>query len=140
MLLPRVASTVFNVCLFTIPSTDVGYLAAVFSAVGHEVVVTRDDKPVAGDLALVLTSLVDFKHEREWGAAARARGTRVGFFGAPATHLPELFDGYGDFTVKGEPEAAALRLARGETFAGTVLSPAIDDLDSLPFPRWDLVR
>src|SRR5947209_4858570 len=136
----RVAKNLRNVFLINLPSIHIGYLAAIFSAAGHKVVVTRDDKPVAGDLALVLTSLVDFRHEREWGAAARARGTRVGFFGAPATHLPELFEGFGDFTIKGEPEAAALRLARGETFDGPVLSPAIDDLDSLPFPRWDLVK
>jgi anaerobic magnesium-protoporphyrin IX monomethyl ester cyclase len=136
----RIAKNLRSVFLINLPSIHIGYLAAIFSAAVHKVFVTHDDKPVAGDLALVLTSLVDFKHEREWGAAARARGTRVGFFGAPATHLPDLFEGFGDFTVKGEPEAAALRLARGETFDGHVLSPAIDDLDSLPFPRWDLVR
>ena len=134
----RIAKNLRGVFL-NLPSIHVGYLAAIFAAAGHEVVVARDDRPVEGDLALVLTSLVDYRHEREWGAAARARGMRVGFFGAPATHLPELFEGFGDFTVSGEPEAAALRLARGETLAGPVLSPAINDLDSLPFPRWDLV-
>jgi radical SAM superfamily enzyme YgiQ (UPF0313 family) len=135
----RIAKNLRSVFL-NLPSIHVGYLAAIFAAAGHEVVFTSDDRPVEGDLALVLSSLVDFRHEREWGAAARARGTRVGFFGAPATHLPELFEGFGDFTIKGEPEAAALRLARGETMSGLVASPAIDDLDSLPFPRWDLVK
>ena len=110
----RVAKSVRGVFL-NLPSIHVGYLAAIFAAAGHEVVVARDDRPVEGDLALVLTSLVDYRHEREWGAAARARGMRVGFFGAPATHLPELFEGFGDFTVGGEPEAAALRLARART-------------------------
>lgn len=135
----RIAKNVRSVFL-NLPSIHVGYLAAIFAAAGHEVVFTSDDRPVEGDLALVLTSLVDFRHEREWGEAARARGTRVGFFGAPATHLPELFEGFGDFTIKGEPEAAALRLAQGETMSGLVASPAIDDLDSLPFPRWDLIK
>src|SRR5881397_1817433 len=64
--LTRVAKNLRSVFLINLPSIHVGYLAAIFSAVGHEVVVTHDDKPVAGDLALVLTSLVDFKHEREW--------------------------------------------------------------------------
>lgn len=121
-----------------IPSIHTGHLAAIFAAAGHEVVVTHDNRPVNGDLALVLTSLVDYKRERAWGQAARSRGLKVGFFGAPATHLPELFESAGDFVVSGEPEAAALRLASGEELQGLVLSPAINDLDTLPFPRWDL--
>jgi len=135
----RIAKNARSVFL-NVPSIHVGYLAAIFAREGHEVVVTHDDRAVEGDLALVLTSLVDYRHEREWAAAARARGMRVGFFGTPATRLPELFEGFGDFVLTGEPEAAALRLAAGEEMSGVVPSPAINDLDSLPFPRWDLVK
>ena len=123
-----------------VPSIHVGYLAAIFAAAGHKVIHTRDDRPVDGDLALVLTSLVDHKHESEWARQAKVRGMKVGFFGAPATHLPELFNDAGDFIISGEPEAAALKIAAGEDPKGLMLSPAIDDLDSLPFPRWDLVK
>jgi len=123
-----------------VPSIHVGYLASIFAAAGHKVIHTRDDGPVEGDLALVLTSLVDYKHECEWARQARARGLKVGFFGTPATHLPELFADSGDFIISGEPEAAALRIAAGEDPNGLVLSPAIGDLGSLPFPRWDLVQ
>jgi anaerobic magnesium-protoporphyrin IX monomethyl ester cyclase len=123
-----------------VPSIHVGYLASIFAAVGHHVVHTREDGPVDGDLALVLTSLVDYKHECEWARQARARGLKVGFFGAPATHLPELFADSGDFIISGEPEAAAIKIAAGEDPKGLVLSPAIEDLGSLPFPRWDLVQ
>src|SRR5215510_12949056 len=63
---------------YNVPSITVGYLAATFARAGHEVIVTRDDKRVHGDLALVLTSLVDYKHEREWALAARSRGMKVG--------------------------------------------------------------
>jgi radical SAM superfamily enzyme YgiQ (UPF0313 family) len=63
---------------------------------------------------------------------------RVGFFGAPATHLPEVLEGQADFLIKGEPEQAAMRIAAGEIPSGTLASPAIDDLDSLPFPAWHL--
>jgi anaerobic magnesium-protoporphyrin IX monomethyl ester cyclase len=122
-----------------VPSINAGYLAGIFAAAGHRVVYTRGEQ-VEGDVALVLTSLVDYKHERAWALDARQRGLRVGFFGTPATHMPELFDGAGDFLLSGEPEAAAMRLARGEVLSGTVLSPAINDLDSLPFPRWDLIK
>src|SRR5262249_54477566 len=39
--------------------------------------------------------------------------------------------------IQGEPEKAAMRLAAGENLSGCVVSPAINDLDSLPFPRWE---
>ena len=123
-----------------VPSIHVGYLASIFAAAGHKVIHTRDDEAVEGDLALVLTSLVDYKHECEWARRARERGLKVGFFGTPATHLPELFADSGDFIINGEPEAAALRIAAGEDPNGLVASPAIADLGSLPFPRWDLVQ
>ncbi|MFS8085462.1 MAG: B12-binding domain-containing radical SAM protein, partial [Acidobacteriota bacterium] len=77
---------------------------------------------------------------REWAIGAQQRGMRVGFFGTPATHMPELFAGAGDFIISGEPEAAAIRIANGEDLRGVLKSPAIDDLDSLPFPRWDLAK
>jgi len=135
----RFAKNVRRVFL-NLPSIHVGYLAAIFSQAGHKVVVTSDHKPIPGDLALVLTSLVDYRHERAWASAARSRGIRVGFFGSPATHLPELFIETADFVIAGEPEAAAIKLAAGEELHGLVQSLAIDDLDSLPFPRWDIVK
>ncbi len=123
-----------------VPSIHIGYLTAIYACARHQVIVTRDDKEVQGDVALVLTSLVDYKHEIEWAQKARARGIRVGFFGLPATHKPELFAGAGDFVIKGEPEEAAMRLAAGEELSGDVKSEAFDDLDVLPFPRWDLIK
>src|SRR5207249_1729072 len=64
----------------------------------------------------------------------------VGFLGAAATHLPELFNGAGDFVISGEPEAASLQIAAGADPNGLVLSPAIEDINSLPVPRWDIVK
>jgi anaerobic magnesium-protoporphyrin IX monomethyl ester cyclase len=121
-----------------VPSIHAAYLAAIFEKQGHEVVYT-DGELVDGDLGLVLTSLVDFRHEREWARAAKQRcGMNVGFFGAVATHASHLVDGYGDFILKGEPEEAAMRLARGERFQGLVESHPIANLDTLPFPAWHL--
>src|SRR4030095_5789617 len=128
----RFAKNVRRVFL-NVPSIHVGYLAAIFSQAGHKVVVTRGHEPIMGDVALVLTSLVDYRQELAWAKAARSRGIRVGFFGTPATHLPELFTDTGHFVISGEPEAAAIKLAEGEELHGLVKSPAIDDLDSLPF-------
>ena len=121
-----------------VPSIHAGYLAAIFESAGHDVRVTRDEF-VEGDIALILSSLVDYRHEIEWAREAKRRyGMRVGFFGAPATHMPELLESHADFILKGEPEQAAMRIASGEIPAGTMASPAIDDLDSLPFPAWHL--
>jgi len=126
--------------LQNLPSIHLGYLASIFANAGHEVLVTRGDEPIDGDVAIVLTSLVDYRHEREWAEAMQRRGTKVGFVGTAATHLPQLFEGVGDFIISGEPEAAITRIAAGEEPNGPMKSEAVDDLDSLPFPRWDLVK
>src|SRR5215467_9398958 len=122
-----------------VPSIHAGYLATIFENAGHDVRVTREEV-VGADVALVLSSLVDYRHEVEWAQDAKRRypKMRVGFFGAPATHIPELLQDHADFIIKGEPEQAAMRIAAGEVPSGTLASPAIDDLDSLPFPAWHL--
>jgi radical SAM superfamily enzyme YgiQ (UPF0313 family) len=121
-----------------VPSIHAGYLAAIFENAGHDVRITSEEF-VGGDIALVLGSLVDYKHEVEWAAEARRRYRMpVGFFGATATHMPELLQDHADFLIKGEPEQAAMRIAAGEVPSGTLASPALDDLDSLPFPAWHL--
>jgi anaerobic magnesium-protoporphyrin IX monomethyl ester cyclase len=121
-----------------VPSVQMGYLAALLARWGHTVKFTRGE-PVQGDVALILSSLVDYKQETEWADAARARGMRVGFVGLTASKMPQLFKDHADFIINGEPEEAVQRMARGEKLEGTVHSPDIADLDSLPFPRWDLV-
>ncbi len=120
------------------PSVTMAYQAAILARAGHEVVWTRREVP-EGDVALVLSSLVDHKQETAWAAEARAKGMRVGFLGITASKLPHLFAPHADFLVNGEPEEAVMRLARGETLTGYETSEEIADLDSLPFPRWDLV-
>jgi radical SAM superfamily enzyme YgiQ (UPF0313 family) len=121
-----------------VPSIHAGYLAAIFEGAGHDVRVTTEEY-VDGDITLILSSLVDYKHEVEWAQEAKKRfGSRIGFFGAPATHMPELLQDHADFIIKGEPEQAAMRIAAGEVPSGTLASPAIDDLDSMPFPAWHL--
>ncbi|PWT93429.1 MAG: hypothetical protein C5B55_04530 [Blastocatellia bacterium] len=126
--------------LQNLPSIHIGYLASIFKNAGHDVLVTRDDGPINGDLAIVLTSLVDYRHEREWAGKAQKRGLKVGFAGTAATHLPQLFQQFGDFIISGEPEGAAMRIAGGQVPDGLMLSPAVEELDSLPFPNWDVVR
>jgi len=121
-----------------VPSVHMAYSAAILARAGHEVKWTRGEE-VQGDVALVLSSLVDHKNETAWADRMRAKGVTVGFMGITASKMPELFADHGDFILNGEPEAAVMRLAQGIIPRGTVVSEQIDDLDSLPFPRWDLV-
>ena len=122
-----------------VPSVHMAYSAAILARAGHDVKWTRGEDEVQGDVALVLSSLVDHKNETAWADRMRAKGVKVGFMGITASKMPELFADHCDFILNGEPEAAVMRLAQGVIPQGTVVSEQIDDLDSLPFPRWDLV-
>src|SRR3989441_1045710 len=124
-----------------VPSVHMAYIAAILARAGHEVKWTRGDRddPVDADVAIVLSSLVDHKSETAWADQMRGRGVKVGFIGITASKMPELFQDHADFIFNGEPEAGVMRLAQGEIPTGTVSSEQINDLDSLPFPRWDLV-
>ena len=117
------------------PSVHLAYAAALAARAGHDVVGSSGGI-VDGDVAIVLSSLVDYRREIAWAGAMRTRGVRVGFIGLTSQKLPDLFEGAADFIVDGEPESALLRLFGGETLSGTAPSPQIDDLDSLPFPLW----
>jgi radical SAM superfamily enzyme YgiQ (UPF0313 family) len=121
-----------------LPSVHLAYVAAIAARAGHEVRATAGELMDA-DVAIVLSSLVDYRRETAWARAMRARGVRVGFIGLAADKMPFLFADDADFLVKGEPESAVLRLAFGEHLSGVVDSPALDDLDALPFPLWDQV-
>src|SRR6185503_6938302 len=124
-----------------VPSIHMAYIAAILARGGHQVIWTRGDSfdGLDGDVALTLSSLVDYRNEVAWADRMRARGVKVGFVGITASKMPELFADHCDFILNGEPEATVMRLAQGIVPRGIVVSEQIDDLDSLPFPRWDLV-
>ncbi|MSO23768.1 MAG: radical SAM protein [Acidobacteria bacterium] len=121
------------------PSVQMAYLSAICASRGHEVVWTREAIP-EGDVALVLSSLVDFRRETAWADAARQRGLKVGFVGLAASKFPHLFAEHADFVVSGEPETAVTQLAEGVRLSGLCPSEPVKDLDALPFPRWDLLQ
>src|SRR5918911_673927 len=79
-----------------VPSVHMAYVAAILARAGHEVRWTRDAL-VDGDVALVLSSLVDYKAETAWADAMRARGVKVGFLGITASKMPQLFHDHCDF-------------------------------------------
>jgi radical SAM superfamily enzyme YgiQ (UPF0313 family) len=119
-----------------LPSVHLAYIAALAHQAGHDVVATSGAF-VDCDVAIVLSSLVDHRREAAWGRVMRGRGVRVGFIGLAAQTLPRLFEADADFIVDGEPEAAVMRLVAGDVPRGIVSSPALDELDSLPFPWWN---
>src|SRR5439155_1357562 len=116
-----------------VPSVHMAYCAAILARAGHDVTWTRGDLPkdAIGDVALVLSSLVDYKAEVAWADAMRARGMKVGFIGITASKMPELFQDHCDFIFNGEPEAGVMRLAQGEIPSGMTLSDQIQRLDRL---------
>ena len=104
-----------------VPSVHMAYIAAILARGGHDVKWTRGDL-ADGDVALVLSSLVDHKAETAWADQMRARGVRVGFVGITASKMPQLFRDHCDFIINGEPEAAVMRLSQGDVPSGIVVS------------------
>src|SRR4051812_11705439 len=94
----RGASAIFKLQsrFHDLQSIHLAYLAAIASRAGHDVVATTGEL-VDGDVALVLSSLVDYKHETAWARKMRSRGVRVGFVGLAASKMPELFQDSADF-------------------------------------------
>src|SRR5262245_45611909 len=76
--------------LHDLPSVHLAYAAAMAARAGHEVV-GSNGALVDGDIAIVVSSMVDYRRETAWARAMRERGIRVGFIGLAAQKLPELF-------------------------------------------------
>src|SRR5919202_6831347 len=81
-----------------VPSVHMAYIAAILARAGHEVRWTRGEI-VDADVALVLSSLVDYRNETAWADRMRARGVKVGFVGITASKMPHLFEGHCDFIL-----------------------------------------
>jgi len=60
-----------------VPSVHMAYIAAILARAGHDVSWTRGEM-LDGDVALVLSSLVDHKNETAWADGMRARGVKRG--------------------------------------------------------------
>ncbi len=124
-----------------IPNITLAYLDSILSANGASVQVLdvrRSDQLVPADLYLISSSIVDCNLERELGLEAKRRfGARVGYFGPFAATMSDFYRDSADFVVKEEIENIAPALARGEIPEGIVSAGFVEDLDSLPFPRWE---
>jgi radical SAM superfamily enzyme YgiQ (UPF0313 family) len=100
--------------------------------------VRRPEQLVPADLYLISSSIVDCNFERELGIEAKRRfGSTIGFFGSFASTVPDFYSDCADFVVKEEIENIAPALANGRIPAGIVSAGFVENLDSLPFPKWD---
>ena len=124
-----------------IPNITLAYLDSILSSHGARVRVLdvhRIEQLVPADLYLISSSIVDCSFERELGEEAKRRyGCKVGYFGTFAAAVPEYFSGVADFIVQGEIENFAPALARGEISEGIVQAGFVQNLNSLPFPKWE---
>ena len=124
-----------------IPNITLAYLDSILSAHGAEVQVLdvrKSDQLVPADLYLIASSIVDCNFEREIGIEAKRRfGSKVGYFGTFASSVPDFFSGAADFVVKEEIENIAPSIARGDIPEGIISAGFVQDLDTLPFPKWD---
>lgn len=124
-----------------IPNITLAYLDSILSAHGAEVQVLDVRKSyqlVPADLYLIASSIVDCNFEREIGIEAKRRfGSKVGYFGTFASSVPDFFSGAADFVVKEEIENIAPSIARGDIPEGIISAGFVQDLDALPFPKWD---
>jgi anaerobic magnesium-protoporphyrin IX monomethyl ester cyclase len=124
-----------------IPNITVAYLDALLTAHGAEVRVLdirRLEQLEAADLYLILSSIVDCNFELKAGQEAKRRfGCKVGYFGTFASSVPEFYADAADFIVKEEIENLAPAIARGDVPAGIVSAGFVQNLNALPYPRWD---
>jgi anaerobic magnesium-protoporphyrin IX monomethyl ester cyclase len=117
------------------------YLAAIFRNLGHRVEYVEDTVPPSRDLYVFNPSLITLDLEREAIRQARraAPAARILVVGLVAHSLPEAFDDLDCTIVDGEPDALLGRLDEVlQSDAKVFEVGAVDDLDNLPFPDWDL--
>lgn len=122
----------------SVPSLSAAYLAAIFNREGH-LVSARDEDLERADLILIPSSIVNFRGELEFAERLKdAYRGQVGFYGPFSSFVPKPYLKVADFVIQGEPEEAAMRIAKGMTPRGMVASQRISPLDQIPFPKWDV--
>ncbi len=124
-----------------IPNITLAYLDSILSSHGARVRVLdvrRLDQLVPADLYLISSSIVDCRFEREIGVEVKRRfGSKLGYFGAFASTMPDYYSEVADFIVQEEVENIAPAIARGQMPEGIVKAGFVQNLDGLPFPKWN---
>jgi len=127
-----------------LPEITSAYLAAIFKKAGWEVERVEvgrglEIRAVVADLALVPSSIVDCFHEREVTRILKNRGLKVGIYGTFASARPDFFINDVDFVIRGEAEAAAIKIVNQKELPNGIFEAGhVENLDLLPFPDWSL--
>ena len=121
----------------SLPVMSLGYLASIFYNNGHSVEYLTNQIPNS-DIVIISSSMVDYKHEIKWADKIRKKGIKVGFLGPFSSVKPELFLEHSDFIIGGEPEEVAMKITDKWIPEGFVESRPIKNIDSIPFPKWDI--
>ncbi len=116
------------------------YLGACLVNAGHEVIIVdmRDgQKPVPkADFYGFSCTTADYPYALDIAKTIEGP-TIVG--GPHATHMPEECSEHFDYVVRGEGERAIVDIVEGIVDDNIISYPPIKDLDSIPFPAWDLM-
>ncbi len=123
------------------PLLSYGYLSGIFKKSGHTVNVMTNEIPADSDLIIIQCSLIEHSLEMDFiNRIKKETSSKIGLIGPFVSVRPEIFTGYADFIIQGEPENAALRIRNGNMPEGIVKSNPVLDLDSLPFPDWSIFQ
>ncbi len=122
------------------PVLAIGYLAGILREQGQDVVVSDDVIPPDTDLVIIYSSIVDYKGEiKQAEKVKRETSAAVCVVGPFASIKPELYLDHVDLVIKGEPEVFFMDPDNMSPLPqGIVDVGIVEDLDSLPFPAWDL--
>ncbi|KKS34866.1 MAG: Radical SAM domain protein [Parcubacteria group bacterium GW2011_GWC2_42_12] len=123
-----------------IPVFALGYLAAILKKNGHQVEYKFNAIPLGADLVIIPSSIVDYKYEVAFARKIKKAnaGAKVGFFGPFASVRSDLYLAAADFVIVDEPEQVVDKISDHWIPQGKVMGEKVADLDTLPFPAWDI--
>jgi len=121
------------------PLMSYGYLAGIFRKNGHTVEVLTNKISHDSDLVIIQCSLVRHNLEMDFIKRIKAEtNSMIGLIGPFPSVRSDIFSAYADFIIQGEPEDIAFRITDDYMPEGVVKSNPIENLDSIPFPDWDV--
>ena len=129
------------------PQTGPLLLGTVLRDAGHQVAVFEElyrdvDLRELEDFDLIGLSVITSTAPRSYALAQRFRrlGKRVLMGGLHPSALPEEASEHADQVIVGEAEPVVVDAVEGRLRQPIVRSPAVEDLDALPFADYDLLR
>lgn len=118
------------------PAMSFAYIAAILTEKGHQVEYLKDQVPDKADVVVMLPAMATYKKELGYLKKAKEKGAFTIAVGVLVSTKPELFKKDADLVVIGEPEGFFTKM--NAKLPNGVVKAKIADLDSLPFPKWDL--